>query len=140
MSQMEIMKSCYKFMVILGICAPIDLNKWKMVGGFVRSATILIAMCVCVFYPCSRYFLRHISNLVDATGVALMVSVGFYAAVSLISLTIYQKKILQMMLVLQTNVQKCIFNRSLWVLLVLLKKKTRKKLCDWLNHFPLSIK
>lgn len=115
---MEIMKSCYKFMLILGICAPIDLNKCKILGGFVRSAIILIAMCACVFYPCSRYFLRHISNLVDATGVALMVSVGFYAAVSLISLTIDQKNILQLMLVLQTNVQKCIQSFTLIVVVI----------------------
>lgn len=94
-------------MLIMGICAPYDLNKWKFRGGIVRSTAILIAMCVCVFQPCSRYFFKHISNLVDATGVGLMVSVGFFAAVSLISFALNQKKILEMMHDIQNMVEKC---------------------------------
>lgn len=91
----------------MGICAPVDLNQWKIGGGFVRSISILIAMTLCVFQPCTRYFLQHISNLVDATGVGLMVSIGFFAAVSLISFTIYQKQILKTLLELQSIVEKC---------------------------------
>lgn len=104
---MEIMKSCYKFMLILGICAPIDNNKWKILGGILRSLAVLTAMMVSVFQPCTRYFLQHLSDLVDATSVAMMVSIGFCAAVSIISFSLQQKHILNTLLHFQLMVKKC---------------------------------
>lgn len=104
---MEIMKSCHKFMLILGICAPIDNNKWKIFGGILRSITVLTAITVSVFQPCTRYFLQHLSNLVDATGVALMISIGFCAAVGIISFSLQQKHILHTLLHFQLMVKKC---------------------------------
>lgn len=101
------MKFCYKFMVLMGVCAPIKYNKWKIFGGVIRSAIVLATMTVCVFQPCIRYFLRNISNLVDATGVGLMVSIGFFATVSLISFSLQQTEILKTLLQLQTMVKKC---------------------------------
>lgn len=112
---MEIMKSCYKCMLIIGICAPIDFTKTQIVHGFVRSITIFLLICVCVFQPCLRYFLQHISNLVDATGVGLMFSIGICAAVSLMSFTICQKQILKTIIELQSIVQKRTWNVFLFI-------------------------
>lgn len=104
---MEIMQSCYKFMLVMGVCAPIEYNKWTIRSGIVRSCAVLTAMFLCVFQPCCRYFLQNLSNLVDATGVGLMISIGFFATVSLISFTLQQKRILFMLLDLQATIKKC---------------------------------
>lgn len=104
------MKLCYKFMLIIGICAPLNYNKWQILNGLVRTAIVLTAMMISVFQPCIRYFLRNLSNLVDATGVGLMVSIGFFATVSLISFSLEQTKILRMLLQLQSMVKKCMQN------------------------------
>lgn len=101
------MKSCYKFMVIMGVCEPVDHSKLKIIGGLARCSIVLTTMTVCVFQPCIRYFLLNLSNLVDATGVGLMVSIGFFATVSLISLSLNQKQILQTLLSIQSMVKKC---------------------------------
>lgn len=104
---MNIMKSCYRFMLIMGVCAPLDYSKLKILGGLIRSLIVLATMTVCVFQPCIRYFLLNISNLVDATGVGLMVSIGFFAAVSLISFSLQQNQILQTLFSIESMVKKC---------------------------------
>lgn len=101
------MKLCYKFMVLMGVCAPINYNKCQIFGGVIRSAVVLATMFVCVFQPCIRYFLQHLSNLVDATGVGLMVSIGFFATVSLISFSLQQTQILGAFLQFESMVKKC---------------------------------
>lgn len=93
----------------MGVCAPINHNKWTIVGGVVRSAIVLTTMSVCVFQPCIRYFLRNLSNLVDATGVGLMVSIGLFAAVSLISFSLQQTQVHDTLLRFQSSVQKCMY-------------------------------
>lgn len=91
----------------MGVCAPINSNKVKIIGGLFRSFIILTAITLCVFQPCIRYFLQNLSNLVDATGVGLMVSIGFFATVSLASFTLQQKRILHALCELQSMVKKC---------------------------------
>ncbi|XP_055323103.1 uncharacterized protein LOC129578467 [Sitodiplosis mosellana] len=103
---MDIMRFCYKFMFLIGVCAPINHNKWKILGGVARSTIVLTAMTVCVFQPCIRYFLRHLSNLVEATGVGLMVSIGFFATVSLISFSLQQTQVHDTLLRFQSSVKK----------------------------------
>lgn len=111
--ELNIMKLCHKCMLIMGICASVDQNKWTIAGGYIRSGSVVTAITLCVFQPCTRYFLQHISNLLDATGVALMWSIGFFGANGLIAFTIRQKEILQVMLDVQSMSQKCNSNNNI---------------------------
>lgn len=92
-------------MVITGVCSPIKNTKIKSIFGYIRSLSILIAMFVCVFYPCTLYFIQHISDMVDATGVGLMMSIGFYAAVGLISFAMKKDEILKTLRYIESAVE-----------------------------------
>lgn len=105
-------------MLIVGVCAPADNDKAKIIGGLVRSIIVLTAMTLCVFQPCIRYFLQNLSNLVDATDVGLMVSIGFVATMSVVSFTIQQKQVLHTLSKLQSMVEKCmtLFCLFIWII------------------------
>lgn len=96
-------------MRIMGACAPIDNDRAKTIKGFFRGIIVLTAILFCVFQPCIRYFLQNLSNLIDATSVGLMVSIGFFGAVSLISFIKQQKQILQTLCDLQSIIGKCVY-------------------------------
>lgn len=96
-------------MRIMGACAPIDNDRVKTIKGFFRGIIVLTAIMFCVFLPCIQYFLQNLSNLIDATSVGLMVSIGFFGVVSLISFIKQQKQILQTLCNLQSIIRKCMY-------------------------------